>query len=100
MLTEQRQTVPADSVAVKMLITSIACKHHCYLPLDLVISCGACLLYALTCISVFRSDSPHSLIAATLEAIPPLAGTEATGFDFSLFTGDLLAHDPSYQLSR
>ncbi|KAF8560146.1 sphingomyelin phosphodiesterase [Imleria badia] len=48
----------------------------------------------------FLCDSPYSLIAATLEAIPPLASTESTGFDFTLFTGDLLAHDPSNQLSR
>jgi sphingomyelin phosphodiesterase len=48
----------------------------------------------------FLCDSPYSLIAATLEAIPPLAGTETTGFNFTLFTGDLLAHDPSIQQSR
>ncbi|KAH0838124.1 sphingomyelin phosphodiesterase [Lanmaoa asiatica] len=48
----------------------------------------------------FLCDSPYSLIAATLEAIPPLAGTETTGFNFTLFTGDLLAHDPDIQQSR
>ncbi|KAG9312426.1 Metallo-dependent phosphatase-like protein [Chiua virens] len=48
----------------------------------------------------FLCDSPYSLIAATLEAIPPLAGTETTGFNFTLVTGDLLAHDPTNQLSR
>ncbi|KAG9314163.1 Metallo-dependent phosphatase [Chiua virens] len=48
----------------------------------------------------FSCDSPYSLITATLEAIPPLAGTEKTGFDFALYTGDLLAHDPINQLSR
>ncbi|KAF9245896.1 Metallo-dependent phosphatase-like protein [Melanogaster broomeanus] len=48
----------------------------------------------------FLCDSPYSLITATLEAIPPLAGTETTGFNFTLVTGDLLAHDPENQQSR
>lgn len=98
----RRQTVPADSVAVKMLTTGRARRHHCYQHLGLAISCGACftILYVLHYISVVRSDSPYSLITATLEAIPPLAGTETTGFGFTLFTGDLLAHDPNIQQSR
>ncbi|KAI9570367.1 Metallo-dependent phosphatase [Boletus coccyginus] len=48
----------------------------------------------------FLCDCPYSLITATLEAIPPLAGTETTGFNFTLYTGDLLAHDPNIQQSR
>ncbi|KAG1794909.1 sphingomyelin phosphodiesterase [Suillus plorans] len=48
----------------------------------------------------FLCDAPYSLITSILEAIPPLTGTESTGFDFSLFTGDLLAHDPDNQQSR
>ncbi|KIK96557.1 hypothetical protein PAXRUDRAFT_825836 [Paxillus rubicundulus Ve08.2h10] len=48
----------------------------------------------------FLCDSPYSLITAILEAIPPLAGTETTGFNFTLFTGDMLAHDPENQQSR
>lgn len=48
----------------------------------------------------FLCDSPYALIAAVLEAIPPLTGTETTGFNFTLLTGDLVAHDPDYQLSR
>ena len=59
-----------------------------------------CVLYSLSCISELCSDSPYSLITAVLEAIPPLTGTQATGFNFSLYTGDLLAHDPTNQLSR
>lgn len=61
------------------------------------------VLPSFTCVELHLgpcSDSPYSLIAATLEAIPPLSGTETTGFNFTLFTGDLLAHDPSNQLSR
>ncbi|KAH7886007.1 Metallo-dependent phosphatase [Phlebopus sp. FC_14] len=45
----------------------------------------------------FLCDSPYSLITSTLEAIPPLTGTENTGFNFTLFTGDMLAHDPENQ---
>ncbi|KAG6333055.1 hypothetical protein ID866_6032 [Astraeus odoratus] len=48
----------------------------------------------------FLCDSPYALIAAVLEAIPPLTGTESTGFNFTLFTGDMVAHDPEYQQSR
>jgi sphingomyelin phosphodiesterase len=46
------------------------------------------------------SDAPYSLITSVLEAIPQLTGTESTGFDFTLFTGDMLAHDPDNQQSR
>ena len=46
------------------------------------------------------SDSPYALIAAALAAIPVLAGTEHTGFDFTVYTGDLVSHDPDNQLSR
>ncbi|KAG1858059.1 Metallo-dependent phosphatase-like protein [Suillus subalutaceus] len=45
-------------------------------------------------------DAPYSLITSVLEAIPPLTGTESTGLDFTLFTGDMLAHDPDNQQSR
>ncbi|KAI0304073.1 sphingomyelin phosphodiesterase [Russula brevipes] len=48
----------------------------------------------------FRCDSPFSLAAAVLEAIPVLAGTEKTGFAWTLYTGDLVSHDSENQLSR
>ena len=47
-----------------------------------------------------NSDTPFSLAAAALEAIPVLTGTEDTGFDFTVFTGDLVSHDSENQLSR
>ena len=47
-----------------------------------------------------NSDTPFSLAAAVLETIPVLAGTENTGFDWTIFTGDLVSHDPENQLSR
>ena len=37
---------------------------------------------------------------AALETIPTVTGTEKTGFSWSVYTGDLVAHDPEYQLSR
>ena len=37
---------------------------------------------------------------AAMEAIPALAGTQETGFAWSIYTGDLVAHDPDHQLSR
>jgi sphingomyelin phosphodiesterase len=48
----------------------------------------------------FRCDTPFSLAAVVLEAIPVLTGTEKTGFDFTVYTGDLVSHDPENQLSR
>ena len=46
------------------------------------------------------SDTPFSLALAALPSIPILTDTEKTGFDFTLYTGDLVAHDPDNQLSR
>lgn len=37
---------------------------------------------------------------STMEAIPFLTGTEQTGFDFAIYTGDLVSHDPFNELSR
>ncbi|KAN0131836.1 Metallo-dependent phosphatase-like protein [Lactarius tabidus] len=48
----------------------------------------------------FTCDTPFSLAAAALEAIPVLTGTENTGFDFTVYTGDLVSHDSENQLSR
>lgn len=46
------------------------------------------------------SDSPISLIASTLASIPELAGTKDTGFAWTVYTGDLVSHDPENELSR
>lgn len=46
------------------------------------------------------SDTPISLMLAAMQAIPALTGTDGTGFNFSIFTGDLTAHDPDNQYSR
>ncbi|KAI9511896.1 Metallo-dependent phosphatase-like protein [Russula earlei] len=48
----------------------------------------------------YLCDTPFSLAAAALEAIPPLTGTEQTGFAWTIFTGDLVSHDPENQQSR
>ena len=40
------------------------------------------------------------MAAAVLQSIPVLAGTEKTGFDFTVYTGDLVSHDSENQLSR
>ena len=50
--------------------------------------------------NVNDSDTPISLMLAAMEAIPEVTGTLETGFDFSLFTGDLTSHDPDNQYSR
>ena len=46
------------------------------------------------------SDAPFSLILAGLQSIPVLTDTQHTGFDFTIYTGDLVSHDPDHQLSR
>ncbi|TFY56866.1 hypothetical protein EVJ58_g7375 [Rhodofomes roseus] len=48
----------------------------------------------------FNCDSPYPLIVAALQAVPALTGTEETGFDFTIYTGDLIPHDPANELSR
>lgn len=39
-------------------------------------------------------------MVSAMQAIPPLTGTEASGFNFSIFTGDLTSHDTDNQYSR
>ncbi|KAI0003863.1 Metallo-dependent phosphatase [Russula compacta] len=48
----------------------------------------------------FGCDTPFSLAAAALEAIPVLTGTQNTGFAWTVYTGDLVSHDPENELSR
>ncbi|KAL4241709.1 Sphingomyelin phosphodiesterase [Abortiporus biennis] len=48
----------------------------------------------------YSCDSPYSLILSALESIPVLTGTQQTGFDWTVYTGDLVSHDPDNQLSR
>lgn len=48
----------------------------------------------------FFSDSPYALGLAAVEAIPVLTDTKEAGFDFMIFTGDLVSHDPADELSR
>ncbi|KAI0937249.1 hypothetical protein AcV5_005199 [Taiwanofungus camphoratus] len=48
----------------------------------------------------YYCDSPYTLILAALQSIPVLAGTEEDGFNFTVYTGDLVSHDPSNELSR
>ncbi|KAI9455922.1 Metallo-dependent phosphatase-like protein [Lactarius psammicola] len=48
----------------------------------------------------FGCDTPFSLAAAALEAIPVLTDTEKTGFAWTIYTGDLVSHDVESQLSR
>ncbi|KZW00602.1 hypothetical protein EXIGLDRAFT_721370 [Exidia glandulosa HHB12029] len=48
----------------------------------------------------FHCDTPFALALAAVQAIPVLAGTEHTGFAWSVYTGDLVSHDPDNQLSR
>ncbi|KAJ3502823.1 hypothetical protein NLJ89_g8715 [Agrocybe chaxingu] len=48
----------------------------------------------------YHCDTPLSLTLSGLEAIPVLTGTNGSGFAWTLYTGDLVSHDPDNQLSR
>ncbi|KAF8913262.1 Metallo-dependent phosphatase-like protein [Gymnopilus junonius] len=48
----------------------------------------------------YLCDTPISLALAALEAVPALTGTKGTGFAFTVYTGDLVSHDPDNQLGR
>jgi hypothetical protein len=50
--------------------------------------------------SVYSSDTPYALALASLQAIPVLTGADKSPFNFSIYTGDLVSHDPDNQLSR
>lgn len=45
------------------------------------------------------SDAPLPLVVSTLQAIPTLTGTEEDSFAFTIYTGDLVSHDPFNELS-
>jgi len=48
----------------------------------------------------YLCDTPYALALAALESIPVLTGTQHTGFNFAIYTGDLVSHDPMNELSR
>ncbi|WVQ76951.1 hypothetical protein IAR50_006630 [Cryptococcus sp. DSM 104548] len=49
----------------------------------------------------FLCDTPWSLAAAAVESIPILTGTNVEDvFNMTIFTGDLVSHDPYQELSR
>ena len=87
-----------------MATTRTVLTRQCDLLLGLVPSIGMCMLLpGIVVVSshlLHISDSPYPLIVAALQAVPALTGTEETGFDFTIFTGDLIPHDPANKLSR
>ncbi|KAH8111897.1 Metallo-dependent phosphatase-like protein [Phellopilus nigrolimitatus] len=48
----------------------------------------------------YLCDTPYSLALSALQAIPALSGTQESGFAFTVYTGDLVSHDPENELSR
>ncbi|KAF4611481.1 hypothetical protein D9613_004138 [Agrocybe pediades] len=48
----------------------------------------------------YHCDTPLSLGISALEAIPALTGTKDSGFAWTIYTGDLVSHDPENQLSQ
>lgn len=49
----------------------------------------------------YQCDTPYYLGLAALQAVGPLTGTNATNpFGWTVYTGDLVSHDPQNQLSR
>ena len=49
----------------------------------------------------YKCDSPYDLITAALQALGPLSGVAANeSFAWTVYTGDLVAHDSGVQMSR
>lgn len=50
----------------------------------------------------YKCDTPYDLALAALESIGPLTGTETNGSSlaWTLYTGDLVSHEPENQLSQ
>ena len=49
----------------------------------------------------FSCDTPYDLALSAAQAIPVLLGVNGTSdLAFTLFTGDLVSHDPEPELSR
>ncbi|PCH42293.1 sphingomyelin phosphodiesterase [Wolfiporia cocos MD-104 SS10] len=48
----------------------------------------------------YSCDAPYPLIIAAMQAVPVVTGTEESGFNFTIYTGDLVPHDPANELSR
>lgn len=96
----QRPIARLDCVVVRMHTTpTVLILLSCLHPVSDT-SCGKPMRQKNHVIELLKSDPPFALISAVLEAIPPLTATVNTGFNFTLFTGDMVAHDPDYQQSR
>jgi len=50
----------------------------------------------------FKCDTPYDLALAALQAVGPLTGTERgkESLGWTIYTGDLVSHDPNLELSR
>jgi hypothetical protein len=49
----------------------------------------------------FKCDSPYDLVAAAFQAIGPLTGTNSSyPLGWTLYTGDIVAHDAGFQMSE
>ncbi|KAJ7775364.1 Metallo-dependent phosphatase-like protein [Mycena metata] len=48
----------------------------------------------------YLCDTPYALALAALESVPVLTGTQGSGFNFTIYTGDLISHDSMNELSR
>ncbi|KZT02507.1 sphingomyelin phosphodiesterase [Laetiporus sulphureus 93-53] len=48
----------------------------------------------------YYCDAPYNLILAALQAVPVLTGTQENGFNFTIYTGDLVSHDDEHELSK
>ncbi|KAJ6544016.1 sphingomyelin phosphodiesterase [Mycena capillaripes] len=75
--------------------TGPCCRHHNFNNASPNVT-----LFPAPRFGAYTCDTPMALAMAAVQAIPPLTGTQETGFDFSIYTGDLVSHDPDNQLSR
>jgi hypothetical protein len=66
----------------------------------MVSTVAAILNYLMDGLWAYSSDTPYSLALASLQAIPALTGVQQSPFNFVIYTGDLVSHDPDNQLSQ
>lgn len=101
----QRPIVQRRSVAVKIISIRFTLIHRCFRRPDMDLIAGtmfllSCWIFPSCSYMIILSDTPMDLALSALQAIPAVTGTNGTSFAWTVYTGDLVSHDPEYQLSR
>ena len=99
----RKQTVQVDYAVELIISIPQVLKYLWYLHLVSAPSFGMCLCMWISIeesLTSQYSDTNYALVGALMDAVPVLTNTEEENFLFSIFTGDLVAHDPDNEQSR